>query len=253
MDYLDKIIGEIEIHSVEGIRECFENGVSPNDYFKNEPLINELTSEYLRSSKFKNCVKAFVDYGLVFRDKELLSVLLDDAQSLHNQLKNSPDTVDKLYTLRCAFTPLYKVTLLHICAEFNHVSCAEVLIDQGADINAKAGIDEYGFGGQTPIFHTVNQIMNHSIEMLNLLLEKSSDLKYTVAGLIWGKGYEWQTLIPSVNPISYAMMGLLPQMHRDEIEISKIVSLMLKVDYGINYTPSNVPNSYLKHKGIKTG
>ena len=105
----------------------------------------------------------------------------------------------------------------------------------------------------TPIFHTVNQIMNHSIEMLNLLLEKSSDLKYTVAGLIWGKGYEWQTLIPSVNPISYAMMGLLPQMHRDEIEISKIVSLMLKVDYGINYTPSNVPNSYLKHKGIKTG
>ncbi len=51
MDYLKKLIGEIEIHSVEGIIECFENGVNPNDYFNGEPLIYELTSEYLRSDK----------------------------------------------------------------------------------------------------------------------------------------------------------------------------------------------------------
>ena len=247
MDYLDKIIGEIETHSVEGIRECFENGVSPNDYFKNEPLIYELTSEYMRSSRFKDCVKAFVDYGLTFDDKVLLSVLLDDAQSLDYQLRNSPGAVDRRYTLRCAFTPLYEVTLLHICAEFNHVSCAEVLIKHGADINAKAGIDENGFGGQTPVFHTVNQILNHSIDMLDYLLSKSVDLQITIAGLIWGKGYEWETLIPAVNPISYAMMGLLPQMHRDEITISGVVSLLLKAAYGIDYIPSNVPNKYLKH------
>lgn len=82
--------------------------------------------------------------------------------------------------------------------------------------------------------------------MLNFLLANSADLKYTIVGLIWGKNYEWETLIPSVNPISYAMMGLLPQMHRNEIEISKIVSLLLKASYGIDYTPSNVPNKYLK-------
>ncbi len=79
MNYMEKIIGEIETHSVEGIRECFENGVDPNVYFNNEPLIYELTSEYLRSSRFKDCIKAFVDYGLIFDDKVLLSVLLDDA------------------------------------------------------------------------------------------------------------------------------------------------------------------------------
>jgi hypothetical protein len=83
--------------------------------------------------------------------------------------------------------------------------------------------------------------------MLNFLLEKSADLHYTVPGLIWGKGYEWETLIPSVNPVSYAMMGLLPQMHRKEIEISKIVSMLLKAAYGIDYTSSNVPNKYLQH------
>jgi hypothetical protein len=34
MDYLEKLIGDIELHSVEGIRSCFEHGVDPNSYFK---------------------------------------------------------------------------------------------------------------------------------------------------------------------------------------------------------------------------
>jgi hypothetical protein len=245
MNYFEKIIGDIEVHSVEGIKKCFANGVSPNDHYNNEPLIYELTSEYLRSSHFKNCVKAFVDHGLNFEDKLLLSVLLDEPKSLEDQLKLFPEGVHERYTLRCAFTPLYKVTPLHICAEFNHVSCAEVLVGHGADINAKAGVDENGFGGQTPIFHTVNQIRNHSIDMMEYLLSKSVDLKITVNGIVWGNGYQWETLIPAVNPISYAMMGLLPQMHRDEVTVAKVVSRLLKIAYGIDYLPSNVPNKYL--------
>jgi hypothetical protein len=246
MDYLEKLIGNIETHSVEGINECFSNGVNPNDLFRGEPLIYELTSEYLRGPKFKDCVKAFVDHGLNFEDKILLSVLSDDAESLDLLLRNDASAARREYTLRCAYTPLYKASLLHICAEFNHVSCAEVLIKYGADINAKAGVDENSFGGQTPIFHTVNQNLNQSADMLNFLLSKSADLKIIVTGLIWGKGYDWETLIPAVNPVSYAMMGLLPQMHRKEITISKTVSLLLKAAYGIDYTPRNVPNAYLK-------
>jgi hypothetical protein len=83
--------------------------------------------------------------------------------------------------------------------------------------------------------------------MLNYLLEESADLHITLTGLIWGKSYEWETLIPSVNPISYAMMGNLPQMHRDEVTISNIVTTLLKHAYGIDYTPTNVPCAYLKH------
>ncbi len=248
MDYFEKIIGEIEVHSVEGIRECFSNGVNPNDKFRNEPLIYELTSEYGRTSRFKQCVKAFVDYGLYFGDKILLSVLLDDEKSLETQLINDPEAVSREYSLKCAYTPLYKASLIHICAEFNHLSCAKILVAHGADINATAGIDEYGFGGQTPIFHTVNQNSNNSLDMQNYLLSQPVDLKITVAGLIWGRTYEWETLIPAVNPISYAMMGLLPQMHRREPVISETVSRLLKVAYGINYTAQNIPCAYLKKK-----
>jgi Ankyrin repeat len=247
MDPLNEIIEQIELHSVEGIRKCFEDGVNPNGLFRNEPLIYELTSEYGRSSRFKDCVKAFVDYGLVFEDKILLAVLLDDAATLQVLIKKNAEPLSKKYTLRCAYTPLYEATLLHICAEFNHVSCAEVLVRYGADIDARAGIDENGFGGQTPIFHTVNQNSNQSLEMMNFLLSKSADLKLTVPGLIWGYGYEWETLIPSVNPVSYAMMGLLPQMHRNETTISNVVAMLLKHAYGIDYTPRNVPCAYLQH------
>jgi hypothetical protein len=246
MKALDDLIGEIELHSVAGIKKCFADGVHPNDHFNGQPLIYELTSEYTRSPRFKDCVRVFVDQGLQFDDKILLSVLLDDATSLSAHLKNSPDIVSNAYTIRCAYTPLYKATLLHICAEFNHVACAEVLVSHGADVNAKAGVGEHGFGGQTPIFHTVNQNTNQSAEMMNFLLSRSADLNITIKGLIWGESYPWETLIPSVNPISYAMMGLLPQMHRDEKTISTIVSTLLKHAYGIDYTPGNIPNAYLK-------
>src|SRR3979411_1134278 len=135
MEKLHELIVHLETHSVEGIRECFSNGVNPNDYFNDEPLIYELTSEYGRTSRFKDCVKAFVDFGLEFEDKILLSVLLDDSQSLGKEINKNPDAVSKKYSLRCAYTPLYEATLLHICAEFNHLSCAEVLVQHGADIN----------------------------------------------------------------------------------------------------------------------
>ncbi|MBL7741636.1 MAG: hypothetical protein JNK14_20625 [Chitinophagaceae bacterium] len=246
MDWLAKIVEDIELHSVEGIKECFAQGVSPNALFRSEPLIYELTSEYTRTPRFKDCTKAFVDHGLEFDDKLLLSVLLDDAGTLEQQLATDPRAVSKKITLRCAYTPLYEATLLHVCAEFNHTSCAEVLVKHGADINAKAGKDENGFGGQTPIFHTVNQNSDNSADMMNFILSQNADITVTVPGLIWGKGYDWETLIPSVNPVSYAMMGLLPQMHRNEMTISKVVTTLLKHVYAIDYTPKNVPNAYLK-------
>lgn len=246
MNWFDKIIGDIERHDVEGIKQCFQNGVSPNDLFRNEPLINELTSEYARGPRFKECVKAFIDHGLKFDDKALLSVLADDADQLRRLIIDDKQLVYKKYTLRCAYTPLYQASLLHICAEFNHVACAELLFKHGADVNAAAGFDEFRFGGQTPIFHTVNQNSNASAEMMDLLLEKNADLKVMVPGLIWGKSYDWETLIPAVNPVSYAMMGLLPQVHRNEKTISQIVCRLLKRAYGIDYTPTNVPNKYLK-------
>ncbi|MGC4102135.1 ankyrin repeat domain-containing protein [Ferruginibacter sp.] len=245
MDQLQKIAGYFETHNVEGIRQCFNNGVDPNQLHKGKPLVYELINMYLRGPGFKDCMKAFAEHGLQFDDTALLAVLLDDAIALDKLLLADKDLLFKTYSLDCTFTPLYKATLLHICAEYGHLQCAATLLKHGADINAKAGIDENGFGGQTPVFHTVNQHNNACINVLKLLVAEKADLSQTVKGLIWGKGYEWETFIPAVNPTSYAMMGLLRQFQRTEQDIYTIVSILWKAEYGIEYSPENVPNKYL--------
>ncbi len=246
MDYLQKIIGDFETHSTEGIRACFKNGVNPNQLHKGQPLIYELINMYLRSYRFKDCILAFVDFGLKFEDQALLAILLDDAAQLELLLTENKELLQKKYTLNCAFTPLHEASLLHICAEYNHVHCAAVLIKHGMEVDIKAGFDPNGFGGQTPVFHTVNQHANTCIEAMQFLVSAGADLSLTLTGLIWGKGYEWETFTPSVNPISYAMMGLLPQFQRKESQIYEIVTILQKARYGNNYVPANVPNRYLR-------
>ena len=247
MDYLKKILIDFEIHSVDGIKECFENGVDPNDSLNGKPLIYSLIEMYTRGPLFKKCIKVFVEYGVTFDDKILLAVLLDDPETLTGLLKDNPSALHNKYSFDCTFTPLYEASLLHICAEYNHLNCAKTLVGNGIDINIPAGLDTNGFGGQTPIFHTVNQDANKSFEVLKFLVSQNADLALTVKGLIWGKGYEWETFIPSVNPISYAMMGLLKQFQRTEKQIYEVVSLLLKANYGIDYFPSNIPNKYLNN------
>jgi hypothetical protein len=245
MDYLGKIIIAFELHSVSEIEECFGHGIYPNQIYEGKPLIYMLINMYSRGPMFRKCVQAFVDHGLEFEDKALLSVLLDNAVALQEQIDGDKNVLTRKYTFDCTFTPLLNASLLHICAEYNHLACAEVLVKNGMDVNVKAGFDEYGFGGQTPVFHTVNQHANRCVDVLKYLIGQQADLSLTVKGLVWGKGYPWETFIPSVNPASYAMMGLLRQFQRTEQDIYEVVSLLLKAQYGIEYYPSNIPNKYL--------
>jgi len=243
-----QILYDIEVHSADGIARYFEQGGNPNELLADgTPLFKTMVEMYTRTPRFKDCVKAFIDAGLEFEDKALLAVFIDDARQLEKLMGTNSGITSKTYSFyNNTYTPLTGGTLLHFCAEYNSIDCARVLVKHGADVNAKAAFDEYGFGGHTPIFHTVNQNMNNSADMLHFLLQTKADLNYTVKGLVWGMGYQWETFIPAVNPISYAIMGLLPQMHRRQETVAEVVSLLVKHAYGVDYTPGNVPNAYLK-------
>jgi len=244
----NQLLYAIEVHSAEGIRKYFDEGGDPNGVFADGmPIFTMMIEMYTRTPRFKDCVQQFINAGLEYNDKALLAVFIDDAKKLNELISADDSIVSKTYSVyNNTYTPLTGGTLLHFCAEYNSVACAGVLLKHGADVNAKAAFDEYGFGGHTPVFHTVNQNMNNSAEMLNFLLNQGADLNYTVKGLIWGRGYEWETFIPAVNPVSYAMMGLLPMMHRKQETVAEVVSLLVKHAYGIDYIPPNVPNAYLK-------
>ncbi len=243
MDSMD-LNTAVELHDIAGIKACLESKTG-NRKAGERPLIEILIGEYTRGVRFKECARVFLEKGHGLNDPIFEAVLLDDAVLLGKAIQENPEGIHNRYTLPCAYTPFLEASLLHICAEFNHFKCAALLIDFGLDINTPAGVDEYGFGGQTPIFHTVNQNTNQSKEMLEFCMERDADLDHTVRGLIWGKGYPWETFIPAVNPISYAMMGLLPQMHRREEVIAEVVAKLIKKRFGINYLPPNIPNKYL--------
>jgi ankyrin repeat protein len=52
-------------------------------------------------------------------------------------------------------TPLAGATLLHMCVDFDEIDLARWLIERGADVNARAAIDDRGLGGHTPLFGAV--------------------------------------------------------------------------------------------------
>ncbi len=246
MKTLSEVLYAIEVHSAEDLISYFRDGGNPNELHDEVPLFKTMVEMYLRSPRFKDCVKAFIDYGLNFPDQPLLAVLSDDAEALKVLIQSNPDLVHRQYFMfNNTFTPLSGVTLLHYCAEYGHLACARLLIQEGAEVDAPAALDDNGFGGHTPLFHAVAQHDNNSGEVLQLLLDHSADALLTVRGLVWGKGYEWETFIPAVNPTSYCMMGLLPQMHRKPEMIAENIALLLKHSYGLAYELPNIPNAYL--------
>ena len=62
-------------------------------------------------------------------------------------------------------------------------------------------VDEEGFGGQPPIYHTVNSIQNYGFDVFRLLLELEADLsiRVRVRHLTAVKTFD------DVTPLGYAL------------------------------------------------
>src|SRR6476659_1603384 len=52
-------------------------------------------------------------------------------------------------------TPLSGTTLLHLCADYDELEIAQWLIERGMSVDARAAVDQDGFGGHTALFGTV--------------------------------------------------------------------------------------------------
>ncbi len=121
-----QILYHIEIHSVEGIQEYFNNGGDPNEIHDGTPLFTIMVEMYTRTQRFKACVQAFIDHALTFEDKALLSVFIDDAEKLKELLNVDQTITNRTYDLfNSTYTPLTGGTLMHFCAEYNSLACAK--------------------------------------------------------------------------------------------------------------------------------
>ena len=80
-------------------------------------------------------------------------------------------------------------------------------------------------------------------------LAAGADAGVRLAGITWGQGFAWETTFFDVTPVSYAQLGLMPQVHRRDREIYANIRLLLEAA-GRRVPPlANVPNRYLQPKG----
>ena len=73
-------------------------------------------------------------------------------------------------------TPIDGTTLLHLAIDFDEEEIFELLLDHGADVNARASVDADGFGGHTPIFNTVVSHGKRQGSMAGRLLERGASI-----------------------------------------------------------------------------
>lgn len=239
------LLGAIELHSVEEIRQILDDGFDVRTRIDGRSLVTHLTEMYFRSDQFPGCLRLLLDRGAELDDPRIAPVLLNDADGLSKALRDDPSLVRHRASMVSAFSPLIGASLLHVAAEFGNLQAARVLLENGADVNAIADVDEHGLNGHTPLFHTVNSIANRSAPLMQLLLDAGARVDVRLPGIVWGKGMEWETTLFDVTPISYAQSGLLPQVHRKERDVYENIRALLSAA-GRNVPPlANVPNRYL--------
>lgn len=106
-------------------------------------------------------------------------------------------------------TPVGGTTLLHLAIDFGERAIFDLLLAHGAEVNARAAIDGAGFGGHTPLFHTVvncGVVGESQAEMARVLLARgaSPQLRATLRKFLdWRAEPGWHEAF-DVTPVQWA-------------------------------------------------
>ena len=241
----DQLLSAFDGHDVEGIRNALKAGADACTPIRGKLPVYWLLDEYHRTNRLPACLQLLFDSGAVLENEILRPVLLNDADGIKRLYSDDQSIIEHRISLTSSFTSLVDVSLLHVAAEYGNFDAASALIELGADVNARAGVNEYGLNGHTPIFHTVNSNGNRSAPIMEMLLDAGARCDILLEGLEWGKGYEWETIFFDVTPISYTQLGLMPQVHRNESDIYSNIDRLMSAAGRKMPGLGNVPNRYV--------
>jgi hypothetical protein len=138
----------------------------------------------------------------------VLDLLRNRLDRVTEHLDGDPSLVDRRFpeldfgTTGGRLLTLRGATLLHVAAEYCNLDATTLLLDRGADVNARATIDERGVGGQTPLFHAVTQRADLGLPVARLLVERGADL--SIRTQLPGH-YERPDEVVEGTPLGYAV------------------------------------------------
>jgi ankyrin repeat protein len=148
--------------------------------------LSMLIGTYARHSARKQaCLDTMAEWGLDIPDTPAMAVHRGRIDLLNRHLLADPALPSRCLTLAEIFPPeigmpddgalqatsLDGVTLLHLAVDFDEDEIVRWLLNHGADPNAAALVDAEGFGGQTPLFHTVVTLGRKDDTLARILLE----------------------------------------------------------------------------------
>jgi hypothetical protein len=135
------------------------------------PLVMVLET-YSRHPTGKHAIlQRFRARGYHWEDSPIMAFHTGDLGRLKMHAERDPGLIHQRFTYReiyppqlgCADdarsglhgTPIDGATLLHLSIDFDEREIFDWLLERGADVNARAMIDDEGFGGHTPLFNAI--------------------------------------------------------------------------------------------------
>jgi ankyrin repeat protein len=137
-------------------------------------------------------LEIFARRGYALPDTPMMAFHRGDVARLKEFLRRDPGLIERRFSLveiyppelGCArdgrsgmhWTPIDGTTMLHLAIDFDEEDVFNLLIAQGADVNARAKIDAEGFGGHTPIFNAVVSHGKRQGSMARKLVERGASV-----------------------------------------------------------------------------
>jgi hypothetical protein len=205
-------------HLRDQAKELVRAGTAPNRGVAHDPdttALDYVLRTYPRDpTRHTACIEALLAAGARSRYDlpGVFAILRGRNQELSGLLDADPSLVDRRYPeLDCGASggrlmELRGGTLLHVAAEYGFIDACRVLLDHGADVNARAEVDASGVGGQTPIFHALTHFGGVTPEVGQLLIARGADV--TIRARVAGH-YEHPGEILDVSGAEYAKLSPL--------------------------------------------
>ncbi|MCZ7649350.1 MAG: ankyrin repeat domain-containing protein [Planctomycetota bacterium] len=149
-----------------------------------------LLCTYARHATGKQaCLEVLAAHGMAMPDTPMLALHRGRMDLLEAHLQREPAALNRLFSEAEIFppelgvkpgdglclTPMDGITLLHAAVEFHDEAAAAWLLERGADPNARSAVNAEGFGGYTPLFHTVVTMGAHTPALAQRLLAHGAD------------------------------------------------------------------------------
>jgi hypothetical protein len=169
----DSVMGPCETLNAEGLAFLLELGAELSDGQGDRLApVALILQTYSRNPRGKHrCLEIVAEHRIELPDTPPMAVHRGRIDLLAELLRRDPGLLvrtfahEEIYppelgchadpSLALHGTPLAGTTLLHLCVDNDEIEMARWLIEQGADVNARAEIDAEGFGGHTALFGCV--------------------------------------------------------------------------------------------------